>query len=508
MKPASRCSRRRHVGGFTLIDVLVIIVLVGTVAGSMTVLFSRLAAQSAESMRGRQMLGLAQTLLAEVNMMPMTFCDPQDARASTATAAVLEPQRLRQHRRRPRPRARREPLQRRQPLRQRQRLQRPRVARPGLRRRHLRHRRQCAEPRRLAAGRLLGGGQHDAAGDAGHRRARRQRPRAGAAHRRHRALPRPGQPERRGGAIAPRAERAMRSVRPVRGFTLIEMIISIVLISLLALVAAPMLRLPLSAWLDATRRAELTQALDTVHSKLADDLKRALPNSVRVRTVGARVFLETLELRAWGRHRAGASGAGQVCPAVCSAAGLEDLLEAGCNETCFTSLGPLEGDAPVGGADWVVVNPLGPGVPAGDPYFGGNVAVAGGIKSRLTDVVAAPDGNRLRIGAHNFPALASNRHFYVVATPVTWDCNPATGQLVRRWGYPVSAVQPVAFGVATPSAPLATSVGACSIRYQAAGGLGRGGIVQMTVRLRMLAADTQIAETVDLVASLPVSAAP
>ena len=91
MKPASRCSRRRHVGGFTLIDVLVIIVLVGTVAGSMTVLFSRLAAQSAESMRGRQMLGLAQTLLAEVSMMPMTFCDPQDARASTATAAVLSP---------------------------------------------------------------------------------------------------------------------------------------------------------------------------------------------------------------------------------------------------------------------------------------------------------------------------------------------------------------------------------------------------------------------------------
>lgn len=297
-------------------------------------------------------------------------------------------------------------------------------------------------------------------------------------------------------------------MRRQAGFTLIEMIISIVIIALLALVSAPMLRLPLSAWLDATRRAELTQSLDTVHSKLADDLRRALPNSVRVRTVGTRVFLETLEVRAWGRHRAAASGAGQVCPATCTAGGLEDVLEAGCNETCFTSLGPLEGDTPVGGADWVVVNPLGPGVAGGDPYFGGNVAVAGGIKTRLTDVAAAPDGNRLRIGAHNFPGLSPNRRFYLVATPVTWDCNPATRTLTRRWGYPISAVQPVAFAAATLSAPLANTVAACTIRYQAAGGLGRGGVVQLSLRLSQVAAGTAIPEVADLVATLPVSEAP
>ena len=70
MKPASRNR------GFTLIDVLVLIVLIGTVAGSMTVLFSRLSAQSAQTMRARQQLGLAQALLAEVRLMPMTAGDP------------------------------------------------------------------------------------------------------------------------------------------------------------------------------------------------------------------------------------------------------------------------------------------------------------------------------------------------------------------------------------------------------------------------------------------------
>jgi MSHA biogenesis protein MshO len=291
------------------------------------------------------------------------------------------------------------------------------------------------------------------------------------------------------------------------GFTLIEMIISIVIIGILALVAAPMLRLPLSAWLDTTRRGQLTQSLDTVQSKLADDLRRALPNSVRVRQVGTRQFLEYLEVRGWGRHRAGASGAGQVCPAVCSGAGLEDALQSGCSETCFTSLGPLDGDPPVAN-DWVVVNPLGPAMPGGDPYFGGNVAVAGGIKSRLTDIVPAPDGNRVRIAAHNFPSLSTSRRFYIVATPVTWDCNPLTGQLTRRWGYPIAAVQPVAFAGATPSAPLATNVNACTIRYQPAGSLGRGGVVQLALRLRLVAPDTQIPETVDLAMTLPVSEGP
>jgi len=86
VKPASRCRRQ---AGFTLIDVLVIIVLLGTVAGSLTVLFSRLAAQSAETMRQRQTLGIAQALLAEVRMMPFTYCDPQDARATQAIRATL-----------------------------------------------------------------------------------------------------------------------------------------------------------------------------------------------------------------------------------------------------------------------------------------------------------------------------------------------------------------------------------------------------------------------------------
>ena len=293
-----------------------------------------------------------------------------------------------------------------------------------------------------------------------------------------------------------------------RGFTLIEMVISIALIALIALVAAPMLRLPLTAWLDATRRAEMTNALEAVNSKLADDLRRALPNSVRVQQIGPRVLLEVLEVRAWGRHRAGPSGGAQVCPAVCAGPGTQDALEAACSETCFTSIGALEGDPPVAGTDWVVVNPLGPGVPGADPYFGGNVAVANGIKTRLTSIGAAPDGNQLRIAAHTFPALAASRRFYVVATPVTWDCDPGTQRLTRRWNYPIAAAQPAAFAAASNSAPMATQVSSCAVRYTATGTSGRGGIVHIDLRLAVPAADTQVPEVALWSASFAVSEAP
>lgn len=268
----------------------------------------------------------------------------------------------------------------------------------------------------------------------------------------------------------------------IRGFTLVELIVSITLLSTLALVAVPMLRMPMTAYLEAGARAGVTTELDTVQTRLNADLARALPNSVRLRVVGARQLLEFLEVRAEGRHRSGLSGGPQSCPTVCSAASNQDSLEAACNESCFTSLGALVGDAPVPGVDYVVVNPLGPGVPGGDPYAGGAVPVAGGIKSRLTAVAAVASGTRLSITPHSFPAIAATRRFYLVSGPVSYECNPATQLLQRHDGYAVSAVQPIAFGGAQ-TAPLATGVTACNFSYVATGTSGRGGVLNLWLRL-------------------------
>jgi len=290
------------------------------------------------------------------------------------------------------------------------------------------------------------------------------------------------------------------------GFTLVEMVISIALMGVLALAAVPLLRLPMASWVDASRRAELMQSMDSAHLALADDFSRALPNSVRINQIGPRVLVEMLEVRASGRHRDGNTGAAQVCPVACTTAAASDRLEAACSETCFTSMGAVDGIAPVPG-DWVVVNPLGPGVPGGDPYFGGNATVAGGIKSQLVDVQTVTDGQRLRVAAHAFPSLAASRRFYVVSTPVTWDCDPGQQSLTRRWGYPVASTQPVAFGAGVAASPAATGVVACSARYQAAGLSGRAGVLTMTVRLARNAGSAG-SEPIELVIALPVGEVP
>ncbi len=292
-----------------------------------------------------------------------------------------------------------------------------------------------------------------------------------------------------------------------RGFTLVEMIIAIALIGLLSVMAAPLLRMPMVAWMDASRRADLSASADLVHDKLAADLARALPNSVRVRQLGARVWLEYLEVRAHGRHRAGTGAGAPACPAACATPGGNDRLEAACSETCFTSLGPLIGDPPVAGQDWVVVNPLSPAGAAGNPYFGGNAAVAGGIKVRLQDTAAATDGTRVRHAAHTYPALAASSRFYLVATPVSYECNPATRRLLRHAAYPVSALQPTAFAGAD-SVPLASNVAACGMRFTAAGTGGGGGVVSVWLRFSRNAADTGAAESIETSGQYAVSEAP
>lgn len=296
----------------------------------------------------------------------------------------------------------------------------------------------------------------------------------------------------------------MRRTRPEQGFTLVEMVVAMTLLALVAMAALPLLQMPMNTYMDLQRRTDALQSIDAVQHTLEADLAQALPGSVRVRQIGNRWWLEYLEVRASGRHRGGLSGAAQACPATCAVANNNDSLEATCSETCFTSLGALDGAAPVVASDWVVVNPQGPGVANGDPWFGGAAGVAGGIKSRLTATAVAPDGLRLSINPQTFAAVAPSKRFYVVSQPVTWECDLGSGRLTKRWGYAISAVQPVAFGAA-PSAALADGVTQCAFQVQSAGGEGRSTI---EMRLRLARTDGVLAsiEAVELLSTYSVGA--
>ncbi|GAB4175878.1 MAG: type II secretion system protein [Rhodocyclaceae bacterium] len=265
-----------------------------------------------------------------------------------------------------------------------------------------------------------------------------------------------------------------------------EMITALVLTGILAAAAAVFLRVPIAGYFDVARRAALTDAADLAVRRLARDLARALPNSVRVAgacTGTTPCYLEYLEVRTGGRYRAEPSGAATSCAAG-FAPGYADALEFGVADTCFRSLGAVRDLASIASGpagDFLVIYNLGPGNAGADAYASG--AVSGGNKSRITAVAAgAGSEDRIDFESHVFPLASPQNRFHVVSGPVTYACDPAAQTLTRYSGYPVTAAQPTPPAGAA-GALLASGVSACAFGYDPGAVAQRNGVVSVRLEL-------------------------
>lgn len=70
--------------GVTLIELIVFIVLVGVAMAGLFAAFNTMTAGSADPQVRKQVLAIAESLMEEVQLMPFTFCDPDDPAAATA----------------------------------------------------------------------------------------------------------------------------------------------------------------------------------------------------------------------------------------------------------------------------------------------------------------------------------------------------------------------------------------------------------------------------------------
>jgi MSHA biogenesis protein MshO len=281
-----------------------------------------------------------------------------------------------------------------------------------------------------------------------------------------------------------------------RGVTLVELVVAIVIAAGIGAILGVYLTVPVRSAADVARRAELTDTADTAVRRLQRDLGRALPNSVRLTQVGVVWYLEFIEVRTGGRYRAEPSGRvadADSCPDT-NGDGTADedvltigsgVLGPGVSDTCFRTLGTLADLAAIDTTrDHVVVYNVGSDTPGLDAYENG--PATGGNKARVTGVAAAAGAeNRLTLASN--PALASfvfgspaNR-FHVISGPVTYECNPGTGRLVRHSGYAITTIQPTAFAGAA-SALLANNVAACAFAYDK-GGTQRSGLVAAQLTL-------------------------
>jgi MSHA biogenesis protein MshO len=279
------------------------------------------------------------------------------------------------------------------------------------------------------------------------------------------------------------------------GFTLVEMIMVIVITGIIGGMVAVFLRAPIQQYMDVSRRADMTDIADTAIRRIGRDLRLALPNSVRVTTVGGSTYLEFLPTTGGGRYRTAvdAGGAGNIL----------DFSNAA--DTSFDVLGqPVAANA----GDTLVIYNL--GIPSSggcaslgaDAYEGCNrrAIVSGG--ATITFTASTPP--------LPFPFDSPSHRFQVITTPVTYVCNaPATnaagngtGQLIRWQGYTIQAAQPTALPATGTLAVLANNVSACNFSYNAFVVAQRSGLVTMNLGI------TESNETVTLYSAVHVSNMP
>jgi MSHA pilin protein MshD len=74
--------------GLTLIELLLFVVVVGIALSAMLKVFATAVQASVDPMLRRQQLAIAESLLREVELMPFTWCDPNDANVEAANGTA------------------------------------------------------------------------------------------------------------------------------------------------------------------------------------------------------------------------------------------------------------------------------------------------------------------------------------------------------------------------------------------------------------------------------------
>ncbi len=197
-----------------------------------------------------------------------------------------------------------------------------------------------------------------------------------------------------------------------RGFTLVELIMVIVLMGVIGGIMSVFMKGPIDAYFSSGRRAAVTDVADTTARRIARDLHRALPNSIRTNATCAN-SLEFIPTKTGGRYRAEGTNALNFSAAVTSFNMLGD-------SSTFAGAA-LPNDQTIAAGDLVVVYNL--GIPGSDAYVGNNVATV-----TLVGAVSAGE-TPINITSRQFPLASGSNRFHVVWAKeqiVTYVCNGST----------------------------------------------------------------------------------
>lgn len=249
-----------------------------------------------------------------------------------------------------------------------------------------------------------------------------------------------------------------------RGFTLVELIMVIILMGIIGSMVAVFMKSPIDAYFDTARRAALSDVADTAVRRMARDIRKALPNSLRQSispNPANNQCIEFIPTRTGGRYRA-----------VVNSAGNGDILSFTAADSSFDMLGVNSAlaDQAIAAGDLIAVYNL--GIPGADAYAGANT-------SAVTSIGAGTLANetKINIASKLFPLASGSNRFHVIPgneTIVSYVCSG--GNLYRNSNYAYSSTCPTSGG------RLLASGVTCNFVYNGSD-LQRNGMVQININL-------------------------
>jgi len=260
-------------------------------------------------------------------------------------------------------------------------------------------------------------------------------------------------------------------------FSLLELLLVIVLLGVLGSGAGLLITTPIEAYNDQLRRQQLVDQAEMAIRQIARDVRRALPNSIRTRTVGAIRALEMVNTIDGVRYRdENQSGSGSD---------VETLEFAGA-DTEFNFLGQLNflGPGALASNQRLVIYNTTPGNIYTDALIDSNFGIITSTSTGLTISPSTTYANEHHVtmaNAFRFTQQSPGQRAFFVDGPVSYVCDPGSNRITRYSNYAYQNPQPTAPGGAQ-SGLVVTKLSSCSIDY-ATGTPQRGGIITLQITL-------------------------
>jgi MSHA biogenesis protein MshO len=250
------------------------------------------------------------------------------------------------------------------------------------------------------------------------------------------------------------------------GFTLVELIMVIVIMGVIGGTVAVFMKSPIDAYFDTARRAGIADVADTTVRRMARDIRKALPNSIRL---SGSQCIEFIPTRTGGRYRIEEITAGD-----------ESSLKFTAADESFNMLGlnsalPADQQIRASGGVNDVIAVYNLGITGSDAYAGDNTAAITGVN--VSPLAATETEIKMVGNLTKFPLASGSNRFHVIPGDekiVSYICSG--GMLYRNANYAYSPSCPAPTAGTTP---LIASEATCNFVYSTAD--VRNGLVQMSM---------------------------